>query len=181
MNRHAPQMLRALLAACLSTCALSAAHAGAPWTSSGSTGTLDETTAATDTIPSKVSLNGPEVTLLAPAALTTASVRYNVTNVFNLGSFVPYFEMRFLDSSANTRVTAELRAFNFSTGSNRLLAYLDSNTAPPSPSYQTMWACGTDVMQYSTEVYYVVVTLSRNATTGSAGLAALRIFDQSPC
>lgn len=181
MNCHVPTLLRALLAASVSLCALSTAHAGSPWTSAGSTGTLDETTAATDTIPAKVALNGPEVTLLAPTAQTTAVVRYNVTNVFDVSNFVPYLEMRFLDSSANTRVQAELRALNFSTGSNRLVAYLDSNTAPLSSTYQTMWACGTDIMRFGTEVYYVVVTLSRTATAGSAGLAALRIFDQSPC
>lgn len=164
---------RRLLAATLSLGTLSLAHADT-WTSTGSTGTLDEATAATPDLPAKVTMSGPYVTLTAASAVSSGVVRYNVTDLFTASNFIPYFEMRFLDNSANTRVYAELRAYNVDNGTNRLVASLDSNSVPQRSGYQTIWECGTN-MQYTNEVYYVEVTLSRTATTGSAGLAALRV------
>ncbi|MFZ5549251.1 MAG: hypothetical protein ACOZJX_11200 [Pseudomonadota bacterium] len=169
-------LIRRLMAAAVSLGALSAAHADM-WTSTGSTGTLDEATAATDVAPAKVTLSGPYVMLTNATAQSSGVVRYNVTDLFGYTSFTPYFEMRFLDTSATTRVQAQLRAYNVVTGANRLVASLDSNSVASSSAYQRIWTCGTS-MSYANEVYYIEATLSRTATTGSAALAALRVGEE---
>lgn len=150
------------------------------WTSAGSTGTLDETTAATDLLPSQVTMSGPYATLKSTATLNGLYViRYNVTDVFDKHyTFTPTLEMRFLDSSDTTRVQAVLRAYNTATGALRTVASLDSNSFPASGAYQTQIACSTANQWFNDflkEVYYVEVTMSRSATAGSASVASLRI------
>ena len=151
-----------------------------PWTSTGSTGTLDETTAATDLVPSQVTMNGPYATLKSTAPLNVSHfIRYNVTDVFDKSYiFTPSLEMRFLDSSNTTRVVATLRAYDTSTGASRTLATVDSNAFAPSAAYQTQWSCSPNnqwINDFLKEVYYVEVSMTRSATAGSAGIAALRV------
>jgi len=169
---------RALSVAALALGTAPLAHAY-PWTSTGSTGMPDESALATDTIPAKIVLSGPYVSLLASPAPGSAVIRYNVTAVFDKNYlFTPSLEMRFLDNSATTRIYGALRAYNTDTGASRTLATLDSNSFAASSSYQTQISCSPNNLwfnDFSKEVYYVEVTLSRTSTAGSAALAALRV------
>lgn len=170
--------LRPLLALGLTALA-AGAHAG-PWTSMGSGGTPDETTLASPLAAGKISQSGQAVSLLSSSAAATATVRYNVTAVFNQPyAFVPVLEARFIDSGTTTRVLATLKAYNTSTGVTRTLATLDSNSFAASKLYQTQSTCnpsGGLINEFGTHVYWVEVDLSRSdATAATAALAGLRI------
>jgi hypothetical protein len=178
MSRKLSSLQRALVATMFSIGLLPAAHAY-PWTSAGSTGTPDEDALPTDLTPGKITMNLPYATLKATQASMSATIRYNVTAVFDKSYiFTPYLQMRFLDSGATTRVYAALRAYNTTNGSGRLLATLDSNSFPASAAYQTQISCTPNnqwINDFVNEVYYVEVTLSRTSTAGSAVVAALRV------
>lgn len=178
MSPKLSSLQRALFATIFSIGLLPAAHAY-PWTSAGSTGTPDEDALPTDVAPGKITMSLPYATLKATQAQMTATIRYNVTAVFDKSyTFTPYLQMRFLDSGTTTRVYAVLRAYNTTTGGSRTLATLDSNSFPASANYQTQLSCTPNnqwINDFANEVYYVEVTLSRTSTTGSAVVAALRI------
>jgi len=178
MNRKLSLLQRTLFASLLSIGLLPAAHAY-PWTSTGSTGTPDEDALPTDVAPGKITMNMPYATLKNSQASMFATIRYNVTAVFDTSyNFTPYLQMRFLDSGTTTQVYAVLRAYNTTTGVSRTLATLDSNSFPASAAYQTQTACSPNnqwINDFVNEVYYVDVTLSRTSTTGSAAVAALRV------
>ena len=178
MNRKLSLLQRTLFASLLSIGLLPAAHAY-PWTSAGSTGTPDEDALPTDVAPGKITMNMPYATLKNTQASMSATIRYNVTAVFDTSyNFTPYLQMRFLDSGATTQVYAVLRAYNTTTGVSRTLATLDSNSFAASAAYQTQSACTPNnqwINDFVNEVYYVDVTLSRTSTTGSAAVAALRV------
>jgi len=178
MNRKLSSLQRTLFATILSMGLLPAAHAY-PWTSAGSTGTPDEDALPTDLVPGKITMSMPYATLKATQASMSATIRYNVTAVFDKSyTFTPYLEMRFLDSSTTTRVYAALRAYNTDNGTSRLLATLDSNSFPASAAYQTQVSCSPNnqwINDFANEVYYVEVTLSRSSTAGLAAVAALRV------
>jgi hypothetical protein len=171
------------LTSCLLALGLTAlaasAHAG-PWTSMGSGGTPDESTLASPLAAGKISQSAQAVSLLTGSAASTATVRYNVTAVFNQPyAFVPVLEARFIDSGTTTRVLATLKAYNTSTGLTRTLTTLDSNSFAASKAYQTQSACnpsGGVINDFGKDVYWVEVDLSRtDGSTGTAALAGLRI------
>lgn len=172
---------RTLAKAALSalTLGLAGAAQAFPWTSIGSGGTPDETALASDTVPGKINLSSPYALLLSSPASSSAVLRYNVTAVFDKPyTFVPSLEMRFLDSSATTRVVAVLKSYNTVTGTTATLATVDSNAYPTLASYQNQISCSPNngsINDFGRFVYWVEVTLSRTATTGSASVAALRI------
>ena len=169
---------RALGVAALALGASQCAHAF-PWTSTGSGGTPDEAALASDTLPGKISLSGPYVTLLNAPASSSATIRYNVTAVFDRSYvFTPSLEVRFQDSSANTRVLSVLKSYDTTNGAVQTLAQLDSNSFAASSLYQIQRSCSTNnlpINEFGRYVYWVEVTLSRSAATGLASLAALRI------
>jgi hypothetical protein len=178
MSRKLSSLQRALFATLFSIALLPDAQAY-PWTSAGSTGTPDEDALPTDVVPGKITMSLPYATLKNSQAPLSATIRYNVTAVFDrVYIFTPYLQMRFLDSGTTTRVYAVLRAYNTDTGGSRVLATLDSNSFPVSAAYQTQISCSPNnqwINDFTNEVYYVEVTLSRTSTAGSAAVAALRI------
>lgn len=177
MSTRLTPFARTLSASVLAASLTTVAHAY-PWTSTGSTGTPDEEALATDLAPSLISMSMPYATLKNSAA-APAVIRYNVTDVFDKSYvFIPSLEMRFLDSGSTTQVLAVLRAYNTATGASRTLATLDSNAFAPSAAYQTQISCSPNnqwINDFQKEVYYIEVTMSRTAKSGSAGVAALRV------
>jgi len=156
------------------------AHAFQPWTSTGSAGVMDESTAATDLAPSKVYFTDTYAKLRTSPSTNTATLRYNVTATFDSSyAFTPYLQVRFKASTSSTRVIARLRSYDTNTGSTATLGVIDSNSFLRSSGFQTQAKClsGKRINEFDSKVYWVEVELSRTSSTGSADLAAVRVSD----
>jgi hypothetical protein len=161
------------------TCLVHAAHAG-PWTAIGSTGVPDETVAYNGTRPQLIATDGMTVSLVA-GATQSAVLRFNVSDTFGTGSaFVPRLTMRFLDSSAATRLRAVLKTSEQTRGLPTSLVTLDTATLGDSPATREASACGSLAPgpvfgDFDKQFYWVEVTLSRSSPSGEASLVGLRI------
>jgi hypothetical protein len=141
------------------------------WTSTGSTGTVDETSL------------GIYATNLASIGFTagpTGSIqaRYNVTNAFG-GGFTdtpPWntLEMTYFDSSPSSGLSATLFQVNRCTGAVTSLCTVSSVDATTNTCRACTFPAG--AINFAGNIYWVELRMSRSVNTVNPQLIALRIF-----
>ena len=145
-----------------------------PWTSVGSTGTVDEDDLGI------VRLGGPGgVVTMRPAATGTLNIRYNVVAVDGVFGGDNYaLTVRYRDDTVTAgRVIARLKQFNLAAGTETTLLTFDSNAFPTSPGYQVRSvasACGTSLNFFS-NAYFVDVEIVKNNAAALPGLGMLKV------
>jgi hypothetical protein len=163
----------------------------AEWTAIASTGTIDEADL------SKIALNTDGSAEIRPTInSTSAKIRYNVVAVPGLEPpFDPngingglIFSMRVRDNGTGARVVATLRrvtlaGFNTeSAQSTSVVATIDSDLAPASNDWQTVWAqhanccSGSDGLRFLDYGYVVEVQLIKNNSTGTPAIMGVQLF-----
>jgi hypothetical protein len=166
------RMLVTLAVAVLFLAALPLAAQTGTWTAVGSTGVIDESSTAA------YAFGTTNLTYNGAGSQTPIIARYNVTNTFGGGfSDTPGWqrlEMGFFDSSNLVSLRAELYQVDPCTGKQTLLCAATSFDATVSSCV----TCGFNpVVNFGTNLYYVQVTLTRQAITVQAPqLFTLRIF-----
>jgi hypothetical protein len=141
------------------------------WTSTGSTGTVDETSL------------GIYATNLASIGFTagpTGSIqaRYNVTNAFG-GGFTdtpPWntLEMTYFDNSVSSGVAATLFQVSRCTGTVTALCTVGSVDSAANTCRTCNFAAGS--INFAVNSYWVELRMSRSVNTVNPQLIALRIF-----
>jgi hypothetical protein len=165
-------MLVTLAVAALFLAALPLAAQTGTWTAVGSTGVIDESSTGV------YAFGTTNLTYNGSTLLTPIIARYNVTNTYGGGlSDTPGWqrlEMGYLDTNTATSLRAELYQVDPCTGAQTLLcAVLSVDASAP-----TCRVCGFNpVVNFGTNLYYVQVTLLRQAATAQAPqLFTLRIY-----
>ncbi|MFO0985167.1 MAG: hypothetical protein U1E76_26140 [Planctomycetota bacterium] len=170
LAKHCSLILIAALGA-----ATAVADDSRPFTTAGSTGTVDESDLGI------VTLSGPYVAVSAAApAGSTADVRYNVIDLQGLHGYDRYImRVRFLDNGASAHVIVRLKEYNIATGATITRMTLDSNAFAPGAAYQTQsvdsgcwpgWSFNFDL-----NVYFIEVELQKTGAGGTPSLAAIQI------
>lgn len=141
------------------------------WTSTGSTGTVDEASL------------GIYATNLASIGFTPGptggiQARYNVTNTFG-GGFTdtpPWnvLEMTYFDSSVSSSVTATLFQVNRCTGAVTVLCSVNSVDATTNTCQSCTFPAGS--INFAGNIYWVELRMGRSVNTVNPQLIALRIF-----
>jgi hypothetical protein len=164
----------ALLLAGLAASSQAQTVLGQPWTTIGSTGTVDE---------GEVTFSGP----IAFLAGDSAVLRYNVVSVdglFATSGPLPtrtILTARFRDNGDNNRVIVRLRSLRLtgaSAGSITTLMTIDSDNYPGSSSFQSrsIWCDGGGFsFDFVNHAYYVEVTMTRTSLPITAGLESIQI------
>lgn len=141
-----------------------------PWTTVGSTGTVDEADMQI------VSLSGGAA---SASGLGVVDVRYGVVPVDGLFSPSDGIQMkvRYLDNGPDASVSAVLYAYNINTGAASGILALQSDSFPASGSYQTrsVSLCPGIPFDFVSNVYYVEVRLGKRAAGGLASLHLMQI------
>jgi hypothetical protein len=138
------------------------------WTAVASTGTIDPLSNGIYVFA------GAGLTYNSSGALTTILARYNVTNT--TGTETPAWttlEMGFTDPTSGGAVSARLFQVDPCTGSSTQLCQIASVTATQSCRSCTFSASS---INFSTNLYYVLITINRSATNQLPVLYTLRIF-----
>jgi hypothetical protein len=179
MTRRRPLLTATFLVLCLAAPISAQGPETACWTAVGSGGTPDDA----DLEQFTTNLNA--VGIRSAISSAQVLVRYNITAVDGLlqGS-AKQLSMRYTDNGDNARVVARVRSINVNTGSGVTLAELDSDDFPSSASAQTQtlsFNCDDPALDFSTNAYYVEVTLIKTATSGAPALRALRICSSEAC
>ena len=156
-----------------------------PWTSSGSTGTVDDEDLAL------ANLNN-FVVGFAGGATGTINVRYNITAVDGVAAFNPalssQISVRFRDSddsANNARVFFTIRRSNILSGGNEELFLFDSNTQPPGGiAFHSVTLCQESLdFDFSQYTYWIEaeVTRSNSALLVQLGSIRIREFSAAGC
>jgi hypothetical protein len=163
----------------------------ADWTAVASTGTIDESDL------NKLALNTDgSAEIRSTISSTSAKIRYNVVAMPALerlqdpqglrGGLV--FSMRVRDNGTGARIVATLRritlaGFNITTPqSSSIVATIDSDLAPPSDDWQTIWAqhgtccLGPDGLDFLENGYVVEVQLIKNHASGTPAIMGVQLF-----
>jgi hypothetical protein len=141
------------------------------WTAVASTGSIDETSLAA------YQTNG---TFLQHVAGSVAPVvaRYNVTNTFGGGiddqPGWQVFELGYADNAAGALVSATLFEVERCTGNRVVICTINSVDNAVPACLQCAFAANT--FDFATNLYYVEVTVSRNANNIFPSARTLRIF-----
>ena len=152
-----------------------------PWTSTGSTGTVDDEDLAL------VNLNN-FVVGFAGAATGTINVRYNITAVDGIAAFNPagsvQLAVRFRDSddaANNARVFFTIRRSNIATGGNEEVFLFDSNTQPPGGiAFHAVTLCQNSIdFDFSQYNYWIEAEVTRNNSALLVQLGSIRIREFS--
>ncbi len=150
------------------------------WTSSGSTGTVDEDSAAI------AQLKNFTVTFL-PLAAGSINVRYNITPTTGISSFCPAttstVKVRFRNSDnagTTARVSFEIHATNVASGGNNIIYSFDSNGKGSGLSFTTFTDSAAAIdFDFSTKVYWIEATIFRNDLNQLADLGAIQIWESA--
>ncbi|MBI5740974.1 MAG: hypothetical protein HZA16_09650 [Nitrospirae bacterium] len=175
MKEKVITIMSALVLVLIITVANASAMNSEPWTTVGSSGTVDEADMG------MVSLNGGIASILSTAVSTSVlNIRYNVVAVDgllnNLNGTV--LTARFLDNGSGARVILRLKKYDFDTGITSTLLTLDSNSFSSSPSYQvqSVGGCSSGItFDFYNNAYFIDAEIQKTATGGSAGLAIISI------
>jgi|1185.fasta_scaffold37465_2 hypothetical protein len=163
----------------------------ADWTAVASTGTIDESDLA------KIALNTDgSAEIRSTIASTSAKIRYNVVAIPDLERLADpnlirgglIFSMRVRDNGTGAHVIATLRritlaGFSITTPqTNSIVATIDSDLAPPSDGWQTIWAqhatccLGPDGLNFLDNGYVVDVQLIKNHAGGTPAIMGVQLF-----
>lgn len=150
-----------------------------PWTTTGSSGTIDE-----DSLPNAAVTNF--VLGLKPATTGTVIARYNITPTRDLSSFCPanntHIAIRFRDEDAaalGDQVLLTIHQTKIATGGDTTIFTFDSNVSSQAvgAAFQTF---ATDVpidFDFGTSVYWVEVSVSRANANAFVNFASLQIAE----
>lgn len=187
-----------LLAACLLLFPLVASaqilDSDKPWTTAGSTGTLDEKSEGKVFFDRAVVQKG-QALVIGPAArevrsegeadvLDSAVIRYNVTAVDGvMGGDSIGMAIRFRDEGKSARVVADLIEVNLATGTEVTLLTFDSNdpSVPVLGGYHVhdVFACNIrkQPFDFTKNAYYIEVTLTTSliAESSAAGVEIIQL------
>lgn len=149
-----------------------------PWTSAGSTGTVDES----DTSEIRFVLGEAQMVPTAPAG-TTSVIRYNVVAVDDtipLGA--PRLTLRYRTGDGTGRVLVRLYRYNFLPGgAANLMQQFDSNAFPATGAgyvTRTVLNCAAPGFDFANNAYFIEVEFQKNGTGGNPGLGTLKIDKQ---
>jgi hypothetical protein len=163
--------IRLVLAVLLVSTALPLTAQTGTWTAVGSSGAVDPAAVGI------ASLNGVDLLYRSPTSTAPINAYYNVTNTFGGGvSDTPLWtnlEMTFIDTSPLGSVRATLVEVEPCTGQSRVLCFVLSD------ELHTCATCGGTVpfgIDFSKNLYYVQVQLTRTAASAAPILRALRIY-----
>jgi hypothetical protein len=151
-----------------------------PWTSTGSSGTVD------DEDLSIVNLNN-FVVGFATGATGTVNVRYNITAVDGISAFNPagsaQISVRFRDSDnsgTDAQVLFTIRRSNVLTGGNEVVFTFDSNAQPPGGvAFHTETLCQTIDFDFSQYTYWIEAEVTRTNSALLVQLGSIRIREYS--
>lgn len=186
-----PGRIHRLLAVILSSLFLfSSIPAGAaplsdqPWTSNGSTGTVDETSYDLITY-----LNGSVYLSNNGGPYSEATIRYNITFTPGLTQLnTTIFKARILDNGPQARVILYLKSYEFETGIVRTLNTIDSDQYLPSNNFYLVKVNGLpnflgeggwSVREFKKYSYYIEAHLIRTGWGGNPALGNLMVDSEA--
>ncbi len=149
------------------------------WSAAGSTGTVDEDSAAITQFKNfAVTLN--------PGANGTARIRYNITAVDGMNKFCPAsssrVKVRFRNSD-NTGTTAQvafdIKYTNVLTGNSLVLYHFDSNAKGAGQAFTTFTGTPAIDFDFSQNVYWIDATIFRSVSSEFADLGSIQIWESA--
>lgn len=167
----------------LTTTALAEAQVRAPWTCSGSTGTVDETSY------NLTRYHNGAVTISDSAPIQAkAIIRYNITATDGLSwGNRTVFKARIRDNGGQSRVVLYLKAYNLQTGETKTLVEVDSDGFPQDEGYRVvekpfggptlpglLVPCVNDFTDFA---YYIEAHLIRTGPDGEPGLGLMQLYN----
>lgn len=162
--------LQLLAIATVALLAVPAASFASHWTSVCSAGAIDESAFG------RYQFLNSSLTF-ASGATGSVSARYNVTNTSVPGDNTPPYttlQLGSLDTSLNGSVTATLYEVTPCTGAIAAICTVRSTTQPTADCNTCTFPNTT--FNFSTNLYYVIVTLSRTSSSATTQANTLRIF-----
>jgi hypothetical protein len=145
------------------------------WTSSASTGTVDET----DT--SKVAYNGPSAVIKNAATLpANLHIRYNIVAVDGLfGGDNIAMTVRYRDNGGQAKILAKVQEMNLTTGTITTQMTFDSNTFAQSADVQTQTitteAFSGSFFDFLTNIYYIEAQIIKTGENGTPLLQGMQV------
>jgi hypothetical protein len=150
-----------------------------PWTSAGSTGTVDEDS------QTLVSLNAFAVSH-ANGQSGSVHVRYNISATDNVSFFCPatqsVVKVRFRnsDNSGTTaRLTFEIHSTNIATGGNTIDFSFNSDGIGAGNAYTSATFTPALDFDFANRIYWVEATLFRSDTIQLVGLGSIQIYENA--
>ncbi len=163
-------LLGAVVAGGASSGAADAGGGFSPWTSSGSSGTVDEADLA------EVEFGPTLARIKSSVPSGQVVMRYNVVDTGGLSSEGVFLQHRYTDNGPGAQVVSRLFQMNTNTGvfTQRLLFDSNAFAQSPSPQQQAVFNCAGG-FDFNNNVYFVVVQLNRTASTGDPTLYSARV------
>jgi hypothetical protein len=154
-----------------------------PWTAAGSTGTVDEDSAAL------VQLKNFTVTFV-PGSTGTVTARYNITATDGVSAFCPanqsVIRVRFRNSD-NTGTTAkvnfEIHSSSVSAGGNTTIFSFNSNGIGNGLSFTTATFTTVNDFDFANNIYWIEATVFRSDANQFSDLGSIQIWEAAgtPC
>lgn len=150
------------------------------WSAAGSTGTVDDDSAAITQFKNfAVTLN--------PGTNGTARIRYNITAVDGMNRFCPAtsstVKVRFRnsDNSGGTaRVAFDIKYTNVLTGGSTVLYHFDSDAKGAGQAFTTYTDAAAPVdFDFSQNVYWIDATIFRSVSSEFADLGSIQIWESA--
>jgi hypothetical protein len=155
------------------------------WTSTGSTGTIDDADLAI------AELNNFVYGLKA-GATGTVHVRFNITATEDIGKYCPAaqstIKVRFRDSDGagtNHSVRFTIRGTTLATGGNTVLYTFNSDAQgfPADSAFRTATVTPAIDFDFANSVYWIEAEVTRSVASAYAHLGSIQIYENSgaPC
>ena len=142
-----------------------------PWTTVGSTGSIDESDL------DEFATSGSY--LYFKRGITGAiTARYNVTNPFDFHPVHRYWNTLYVsykDPGGSSRIQVYLRSVDLETGSHSTIARFDSNDFPASNSVQLQDIWVNHEFDFLSKAYYIYAYVSRTSASANVRLYALKL------
>jgi hypothetical protein len=185
-TKRVPTFVGYLTQSALLTCAvlvlgMTAFGQNRAWTSTGSTGTVDEADLAI------AELNNFVYGLKA-GSTGTVHVRFNITATEDIGKYCPAtqstIKVRFRDSDGagtNHSVRFTLRRTMLATGGNTVLYTFDSDAQgfPADSAFRTATVTPAIDFDFANSVYWIEAEVTRSVASAYAHLGSIQIYENS--
>lgn len=155
------------------------ASAQAPWSTAGSTGTIDEDSTTISQVKNFT-------VTLQPGATGSVHIRYNITPTTAISQFCPatqsLVQVRFRnsdDSGTLAKVSFDIHAGNVGSGANTIIYSFDSNGKGNGSGFTSSLDTPAIDFDFTSNVYWIEATVFRSSATQFADLGSILIAESA--